>query len=469
MTVHGILPLTGTTVLPSVVGRGQVQVNTAKGAARVVALNNAATTPPFEATLAAVNEFMSTYGAVHRGAGPLARLTCDAVHAALETIREFLGCRPDQSLLFTSNTSTAINLLARLMPFTAEDIVLTSELEHTSNNLPWKFNTKATVVEARAFDDGSLDYDHLDELARRYRGRVRLIAISGASNLTGYVPSLERLRAAADSAGDAMLFVDAAQLAPHRPISMRHQGIDALALSGHKLYAPFGAAVLALPSRLLDRAPPDPGGGSIDMLSEEGVLWTRPTARHQIGTWNAVGIVAIAASCRSLEAAGWEAILRHEQRLVERAAPRLAAIQNVRVHVAPDRLMKERRIGTIPFSVGQWPAALVSAALEHEHGIETRAGTICNHRLVRRWFGVDDDEQRNIEARIAGGNCLASYAVCRASIGIHNTEQDIDRLVTAVTEVARSGPRLSYRPSPADESFEPDWLARSIVNEGWRR
>jgi cysteine desulfurase/selenocysteine lyase len=422
--------------------------------ARVIQLNNAATTPPFRRTLDAVNAFFERYGALHRGAGPHARRTCEAVDDARASIRRFIGCSPEHALLFTQNTSAAVSLLARILRLRPDDVVLTSALEHTSNNLPWRAGA-ARVVEVAVGDSGDIDYEHLaDELAR-LEGHVKVVALTGASNQTGFVTDLARVARLTSHAG-ALLFVDAAQLAPHRPIDLARDGVDALAFSAHKVYAPFGLGVLALPRRLLAGAPVDPGGGSVDMLSEEGIVWSPPDERHQPGTWNAAGIIALGASCDTILAAGWHEVLRSERALVRYTAQKLAAIPGVRLHVAPSRYVEEDRIGTFPFSIDRLHHALAAAALEHEHGIEVRAGTICNHRLVRRWFGVDDEEQRAIEGAIERGDRLASYGIVRASLGIHSTTADIDELVAALEQLGTHGPRLSYRSVPERETFEPD-------------
>ncbi|MDT7594093.1 MAG: hypothetical protein QOG57_1245 [Pseudonocardiales bacterium] len=422
---------------------------------RVVQLNNAATTPPFERTAREVQEFLGCYGALHRGAGPRARATVEAVERAVQRISTFIGQPDDNALLFTSNTSAAINVLARLLPLTADDVVLTSEIEHTSNNLPWRYNTPARVLDVRANDAGALDLEHLEQLFAEHAGRVKLLAVTGASNLTGFCPDLAGLADRCHAAG-AQLFVDAAQLAPHRRIDMAAAGVDALAFSAHKVYAPFGLGVLSLPRAVVDRQPVDPGGGSIDMLSDAGaVVWAPPAERHQTGTWNATGIVGLGASCATILDAGWDLIEGHERALVEHAAAALSNIPGVRLTVPASNYRSDDRIGTFPFVVDGLHHALVAAALEHEHGIEVRAGTICNHRLVRRWIGVSDAEQARVEAAIGAGDRLASYGIVRASLASHSTEADIDLLAGALRTLAADGPAGRYRPAPEHETYEP--------------
>ena len=417
-------------------------------------LNNAATTPPFSLVLKAVDQMLWHYSTFHRGLGPEADKTYRDVVLAMQTIRQFVNCPEDHVLVFTQNTSAAINLLARLLRLKRTDVVLLSETEHTSNHLPWKYNTKAQVVYAKVFDDGALDYDSLREQSGKHKGRLRVVAMTGASNLTGFVPDLAKLSRAAHDNG-AMLFIDAAQLAPHRPIDMQAQGIDALAFSAHKLYAPFGLGVLVIPRWLAEKAPIDPAGGSIDMLGDNGAIWSHPEMRHTTGTWNVTGIVALAESCSLMMKTGWETIMSHERQLLEYAVSQMAGCPKLQLYVPLKKYLDENRIGTLAYNIQGYHHALVSAVLAHEHSIETRAGTICNHRLVRRWLKVSDSDQTAIEGKIRQGDLLASYGVVRASIGIGNQEYHLRHLFQSLASLIDHGPEFEYEPHPRQEIFLP--------------
>ena len=439
--------------LPKVVGIDDIIKLRNGKKMRVILLNNAATTPPFEITLKTVNDYLQTYGALHRGAGPHANLTFQKTEEALVVLRKFLNVSDKQTLLFTQNTSAAINLFIRLLRLKEDDVIITSIIEHTSNNLPWLFNTKAKTIFVNAFDDGSLDYDDLEKKVKEYGSKLKLIAITGASNLTGYIPDIPRIAKLAHQ-NKALLFVDGAQLAPHRQINMKEQEIDALAFSAHKVYAPFGLGVLSLPKNVLENIPVDPGGGSIDMISESGeIVWAPPTIRHQTGTWNVTGIIAAATSCKVIMDTGWDKEVEHEKELVNYMAEQLQTVSDITLYVPAEKYLTEDRIGTFTFNLKGYHHALLSAILENEYGIETRAGTICNHRLVRRWFKINDKTQKEIEEKIAGGDRLASYGIVRASLAIHNTKEDVDTLVSALKQIAKSGNKLKYKPVPIEEIY----------------
>jgi selenocysteine lyase/cysteine desulfurase len=437
-----------------IVGMGQKVILPSGEQRRVIRLNNAATTPPFVYTLQKVGAYLQTYGALHRGAGPLAARTYEYAQKALTVIRRFFSVPPSHALLFTSNTSAAINMLVRLLPLTKGDVVLLSSTEHTSNHLPWLLRTVAKTVYISSFPDGSFDYADLEKKLQEHRGRVKWVSITGASNLTGYIPDIKRIARLVHSA-KAKLFVDAAQLAPHRRIDMRTQGIDALAFSAHKLYAPFGLGVLIMEKSLLKRTPVDPGGGSIDMLGSPEIVWAPPAERHQTGTWNVTGIVALAASCEAITRVGWETIVSHERTLRDYLLQKLVKVKDLTLYVSPERYRADDRTGAITFNMKGFHHALLAAILEHEYGIETRAGTICNHRLVRRWIGINDAKQAEIERRIKSGNRLASYGIVRVSLGVHNTKQDVDSLIDALVSIQKDGPKLKYRPVPKEETFVP--------------
>lgn len=442
-------------LFPEVIGtNATINLKTGKET-RVILLNNAATTPPFQITLDTVNEFLQTYGALHRGAGPHANITYQKAEHALATLRKFLNTRDDHALLFTHNTSAAINFLIRLLRLCDDDVILTSTIEHTSNNLPWVYNSRSKTVYVKSTIDGALDYDDLEAKVAEHAAHLKLIALTGASNLTGYIPDIKRVATLAHAHG-ALLFVDAAQYAPHRRIDMQADGIDALAFSAHKVYAPFGLGVLAVPRHILETEPVDPGGGSIDMISANGVVWAPPISRHQTGTWNVTGIIAAAASCQALMDTGWDAIVAHERELVAYAARALADVPGITLYVQPETYIAQDRIGTFTFNLKGYHHALVSAILENEYGIETRAGTICNHRLVHGWSNIDPAEQKDIECRIEQGDRLASYGIVRASICLHNTKEDINVLVAALKSIVAFGPQLAYKPVPSEEIYVCD-------------
>ena len=230
-----------------------------------VNLDNAASTPAFRSVVEAVEAFLPFYAGVHRGTGYKSRLSTTTFERAREVAGEFFGADPERDVVvFTKNTTEAINKLVRSLPLDSDSVVLTTILEHHSNDLPWRGQVRTVHVGARP--DGALDLEDLQRLLDKYAGRIALLAVSGASNVTGVVQPVHLLAEMVHSAGGRLL-VDAAQLAPHRPIDMRPHDdaghLDFVVCSAHKMYAPFGTGVLVGPRCAFRTAPDQTGGGTV--------------------------------------------------------------------------------------------------------------------------------------------------------------------------------------------------------------
>ena len=233
---------------------------------RYVNLDNAATTPPLRAVADAVHQALLSYSSVHRGAGYKARLSTAAYEAARTTVGAFVGADPaTHTVIFVKNTTEAINKLANRLPMPDGAVVLTTALEHHSNDLPWR--RRATVVRVRTTADGQLDEEDFDRQLAAHAGRIALVAVSGASNVTGLVQPIHRLARKAHGVG-APIFVDAAQLVAHRRLDIRGhddpEHVDFVAFSAHKMYAPFGTGALVGPRAAFRQGAPDAvGGGTV--------------------------------------------------------------------------------------------------------------------------------------------------------------------------------------------------------------
>ena len=227
----------------------------------------------------------------------------------------FVGADPAQQVpIMVGNNTQAIDLASHIMAHLPGK-VLTTLSEHHSNDLPHR--ARGRVLHAGIKPDGRIDLE--DVAAKLERGDVKLLAVTGASNVTGVMPPIHRLARMAHAHG-ARILVDAAQLLAHAPIDVRPVGhkehIDFLAAAGHKAYAPFGAAMLLAPRELADEAPPYlPGGGTVKWVTEDSALFAEAPDRHQGGTPNVAGTVAFAAAARFLDHLGMEEVRRHETEL----------------------------------------------------------------------------------------------------------------------------------------------------------
>ncbi|MEV4197223.1 aminotransferase class V-fold PLP-dependent enzyme [Micromonospora globbae] len=389
-------------------------------------LDYAATAPCARAAADAVAELLPWYASVHRGAGALSRRCTLAYERARQTVGDFFGARADDHVIFTRNTTDALNLLARSLP--PGTTVVTFASEHHANLLPWPRGSVRLPVPADAGGAVRALDAALTELRRAANpGLPVLVAVTGASNVTGERWPVSELARVARRHG-ARIALDAAQLAPHAPVDLLALDVDYLAVSGHKLYAPFGAGVLIGRADWLDAAPPYLAGGGATQRVGAGtheVTWAVGPARHEGGTPNLLGAVALAAVCAALADADRAALHEHEQRLLVRLRDGIAALPHV-VELrtfGPDA----PRVGIVSFVVAGRDSAEVAAELAREHAIGVRDGLFCAHPLARRLLA---------EAAARTGRRDLPPTAVRASIGLGSTREHVDRLLAALATLA---------------------------------
>lgn len=406
---------------------------------KYIYLDNAASTPALQAVLDTVNEFLPWYSSVHRGSGFKSLLSTQAYDQAREIAGDFVGGTPDaHTVIFVKNTTEAINLLANRVAFSEDDIVITSVMEHHSNDLPWRPRAEVKYLDIHA--DGSLVLDQLEELLQRYEGRVRLVATTGASNVSGCLPPIYDMAEIAHRYG-AQILVDAAQLAPHRAIRIGVPGsprsLDFLVYSAHKMYAPFGTGVLVGPRDFFAEGTPAlRGGGTIDIVTLDEVHWAEPPERDEAGSPNVVGAIALAASIDTLSSVGMEAIARHEAELTAYTLQRLKEVPGVRIYGPNDPECVDHRLGVISFQMDGVPHGKVAAILGFEGGIGVRNGCFCAHPYVLRLLEVEDRAYRNYRSRVLKGDRSQLPGLVRISFGCYNIRQEVDALIEMLRRIA---------------------------------
>nr|WP_242675707.1 aminotransferase class V-fold PLP-dependent enzyme [Streptosporangium minutum] len=378
-------------------------------------LDYAASAPCLEPVSAAVAAALPAYSSVHRGAGYASQLTTARYEQARHTVRAFVGARPDDSVVFTRNTTDATNLLARSLPEGTTAVVF--DTEHHASLLPW---ADAVRLAPPAFPGEAVRA--ADEALAGIDG-PKLLVVTAASNVTGELWPIAALAHIAHRHG-ARILVDAAQLVPHRRLNLTALDLDYVVFSGHKLYAPFGTGALIGRTDWLAAAEPYlRGGGAVKAVNDDETEWhVDPEARHEAGTPNVLGAIALAAACDALNATGWSALLREEERLIGRLRAGLAAIEGVHELSlwGPDH----PRVGIVSFVVDGFTAREVAEVLSGEYGIGVRDGKFCAHPFVRHLLGAKD-----------GGCDDVTASAVRASIGIGTTEEHVDRLVAALRDL----------------------------------
>ncbi|MFC0554243.1 aminotransferase class V-fold PLP-dependent enzyme [Planotetraspora thailandica] len=375
-------------------------------------LDYAASAPCLEAVNAAVAAALPAYSSVHRGAGYASQLTTARYEQARHTVKAFAGARPDDALIFTRNTTDAMNLLARTLPEGTTVVVF--ETEHHASLLPW---SRVVRLAAPAFPGEAIRA--ADEALSELDGPA-LLVVTAASNVTGELWPIAGLAHIAHRHG-ARIAVDAAQLVPHRRLNLSALDLDYVAFSGHKLYAPFGAGALIGRADWLAAALPYlRGGGAVKAVGDDQTEWSDDTeARHEAGTPNVLGAIALAAACDALSATGWTALVREEERLVARLRAGLATIEGVTELSLWDH--EHPRVGIVSFVVEGRSAREVAEILSSQHGIGVRDGKFCAHPFVRHLLGTAD-----------GGCDDDTASAVRASIGLGSTEEHVDRLIEAL-------------------------------------
>ncbi|MFD7653474.1 aminotransferase class V-fold PLP-dependent enzyme [Actinosynnema sp. NPDC059797] len=382
-------------------------------------LDHAASAPCLEQVRDAVDELLPWYASVHRGAGFASQVTTRVYEQAREAVRRFLGARSNDAVVFTRNTTDALNLLARSLP--KRTAVVLFDTEHHAALLPWR---GPHVRRLRTPGDPAAVVPALDRALREAPVGPRLVVVTGASNVTGEVwPVAEVVRVARHHG--ARIALDAAQLAPHRPVDLRALDVDYAVVSGHKLYAPFGAGALVGRSDWLQAAEPYlVGGGATARVTDHGdrlgVAWSNGPERHEAGTPNVVGVHALATACDVL-GRSWAQTREHERVLLERLREGLRSVPGV-TELSLFGAGHDR-VGVVGFTVGSQDVGYLAAALSAEHGIGVRDGAFCAHVAVQR---------------LAGGRAL------RASIGLGTTAEHVDRLVEALRKLVTEGSRFAY-------------------------
>lgn len=400
-----------------------------------LSLDAAASTPALPAVLERVQEFAPWYSSVHRGAGWKSQLATAAYEDARAAALRFAGrADRDDVAIICRNTTEAINHLAYRLRFTPDDVVVTTVVEHHANLLPWARLAQRRHVECDR--DGTFDVDHVTAVLDDGQ-RPRLLAVTGASNVTGWTPPLDDIIAAAHDRNIPVL-VDAAQLAPHRPLP---RDAEFVAWSGHKMYAPFGAGVLIGPRDVFTEGDPFlAGGGAVDLVDLDEVVWTDPPEREEAGSPNVIGAVALHAAIDSLDTIGWPAIRAHDDRLTHRLHDGLASIDRVRLLGA-----SATQLPVATFVIESVPHALVAARLSAEHAIGVRHGCFCAHPLLLRLLHLTDDEVAAYRDAVRHGDRHRMPGAVRASAGLSTSDADIDRFVDAVAAIASgSAPPVEY-------------------------
>jgi cysteine desulfurase/selenocysteine lyase len=391
----------------------------------LIYLDNAATSQKPESVLQAMDTYYRNYNAnIHRGVHTLAEEATEAYEQARRKVGRLVNAYSPREIVFVRNTTEAINLVARTWGRAnvgPGDVLVLSVMEHHSNLVPWQLLAQETGAQLEFIGldrQGRLILDDLDQLLDTYgpsrgeaSGRVKLVAISGMSNVLGTINPVAEIATRVHEAG-GLLLVDGAQSVPHIPVDVRALGIDFLAFSAHKMLGPTGMGALWARKEILQAMPPFLGGG--DMIKSVHLReskWNDIPHKFEAGTPNMAHAVGFGAAVDYLKELGMEAVQAHEQAMAAYAMERLATVPNLRIYGPP----ADERGGVVTFNLIKDGELLIHphdlASILDREGIAIRAGHHCAQPLMEH-YGVP--------------------ATARASFYVYNTEKEVDSLVDAL-------------------------------------
>ena len=404
------------------------------GHGKVIPINfdNAATTPAFKRVLKRVLECNEMYGSIARGDGQKSQFCSDVYDECRRYIMNYFNA-PEElyTAIFTDNTTLGINRLSNILIRDSNDIVITTRMEHHSNDLPWRGKCDLKYLEVD--EDGRVKIDELEDLLIKYSGKVKYVTITGASNVTGYINDIRKVAKLAHKYG-ARIIVDGAQLVPHKKVSMlgikNDENIDYLVFSAHKMYAPFGSGVIIGLRESFNSCTPDiVGGGVVYMVRDYGQVYLDTPEKNEPGTPNFFGVIAMAQAIKDIEKIGFKTIEDNEKNLLSRLICGMETINNIQLY--GDCKNIDDRLGIVVFNIEGMNYEEVGEKLANIRGIAVRQGGFCAHPYTRRLLGIDD---KYLDEYISKNGIPG---MVRASLGIYNTEKEVDIFLETIEYMCR--------------------------------
>lgn len=390
--------------------------------------DNGATTPALKEIMDKMREWMKYYGPIGRGTGQKGDWTSKAYENAKEKTLKFFyaNTNPNYSVVYTKNATEGINILANILLGQKSDEVIVTRMEHHSNDLPWR--NKGTVKYVEVDQNGRLLIDDLEQMLYQGRGRIKCVAVTGASNVTGYINPIYKLASMCHRYG-AKIVVDAAQLVAHQEVHMLGMNgddyIDFLVYSGHKMYAPFGSG--AIVGRFLDIPQVNPivwGGGMVEWVQDYYFKEEEMPKVFEGGTQNVMGVLAMEVAMSRLKMVGFENIKGHERNLKNRLLEGMRSMSNVIIY--GDERDTADRLGVITFNIKGKTYMDVATYLAERYGIATRCGKFCAHPYVDRLIRLKGSTFKDLIAY------YGEYGMVRISLGLYNTVEEVDEFLNII-------------------------------------
>ncbi len=405
-----------------------------EGKGRIIPINfdNAATTPPFKRVMKKILETSEYYGSIERGDGQKSLYCSDLYEESRNYLLKYFNAPEDiYTAIFVANTTDGLNMLSNILINSKDDIVITTRMEHHSNDLPWRGKCNLKYVEVR--EDGRININDIEELVDKYRERIKYITITGASNVTGYINDIKRIAKLIHKYGGKII-VDGAQLVPHKRVSMcqedSSENIDFLVFSGHKIYAPFGSGAIIGLKESFNMNPPDSkGGGTVDLVLDDREIWLNTPEKNEAGTPNLFGAVAIMEAMKEVERIGFDTIEKNEKELLKYIIDGLKDLSRVRLYADNENI--NDRLGILVFTIDGMSYEEVGEKLSEVRGIGVRQGGFCSHPYTRRVLGIADNELQNYISK------NGVPGLVRVSLAIYNTKKEANIFLETIEYLCR--------------------------------
>jgi selenocysteine lyase/cysteine desulfurase len=398
--------------------------------------DNAATTPPLISVLQALNNFSPWYSSVNRGAGYKSQISSKLYEDSRNIILNFVQANLDNDIaIYVKNTTEGINKLAnRLYDKDKNSIILSTEMEHHSNDLPWRAKYKVDYIMIEK--DGRLSLNDLENKLKKYNGLVKLVTVTGASNVTGLLNPIHEIAKIAHKYNSKIL-VDGAQLVPHAVVNMKpmdsSEHIDFLVFSAHKMYAPFGIGVLIGPKDVFTFGEPDnKGGGTVDLVTRENVIWANPPEKEEAGTQNLMGVIALTSAMKTLKEIGMDNLVAYERNLTNYALSKLKNINEIETYGSIDD--SNERVSIISFNIRGMHHSIAAEILAKEAGIGVRTGCFCAHPYIQKLLKLSKED---IE-KLSISSDIPRPGMVRISFGLYNGTNEIDYFINTLTAIIKN-------------------------------
>ena len=394
----------------------------------LINFDNAATTPAFIPVRDAVDEELNMYGSIGRGFSLKSNHSTDLTHEVRRKVLDFLNAdTAEYECVFVNNTTDGLNKLASALITGKDDVVLTTRMEHHSNDLSWRERCK--VIYAEVDEKGRIKYDEIKRLLTE--NQVKIVSVTAASNVTGYITDVHRVAKLAHENG-AVIVVDGAQIVAHRSFFMEgespDENIDFFVFSAHKMYSPYGGGAIAgVRDQMKNVMPAVYGGGTVKMVGDTWQKYKTPPESFEAGSPNYPGIVGLGRAIDVLAEVGYDDITEHEQRLLKRMIDGLLSFGNVKIYGDPEDLGD--RVGVISIGFTDNNSYLVAQELAVTYGVAARRGAFCAHPYVWRLMGIPDEDLRDF----ADCDDMNTPGMLRISFGVYSTEEEVDEFLEALS------------------------------------